>query len=182
MHHVTYQQSRVVRIAGPAILFAFAIALSGCVDADEGNEGEDAVRSAVTRPPLSSICSAACATQNGQPFCEAAASTGGVSVRVFPRLEGKTVTPATELHNPGSWSSTSCPSCQWRLVSVDDLPAHPPFPPSTSLRTNSVQLSRNAIDSDWTGRVNLQIFDPTDSSVGVCDLHVLVHLINGMVN
>ena len=180
MRHQLREKSQARRVASEAILCVFGLAMFGCVGVDEGNENELEVTSAVTRPSLSSICSSACSNLRGKNVCTDSASQGGVHVRVFPRLEGKTKTPATEINNPGSWSGTSCPNCEWHLVSVSNLTV--PFPPTWTTSTNSVQLNRNAVLSDWSGQVKIQITDPTDASVGVCNLSVGVELINGRLD
>jgi hypothetical protein len=152
-----------------------ALGMIGCVDSGDSNENEGDVISAVTRPPLSSICSFVCNNSHLQHTCFDQRTSGQVNVSVFPLIEGKTVLPATIINNAGSWSNTSCPNCQWNLVS--------PQPSSfVSTATDDVNVHHNVNgQTDSITQVNIQIVDPTDASVGVCNLSVGVELVTGIV-
>lgn len=156
-------------------LGACMLITTGCVDSSAGNDGSSEAASALTRPSLSSICSFTCNNSHLQHTCFDQRTTGAVNVSVFPLLEGKTVLPASIIKNPGSWSNTSCPNCQWHLVSAIG-------PGTFTTRTDDFNVQRaNTGQSDTTTQVNIQIVDPTDASVGVCNLSVGVELITGIV-
>ena len=152
-----------------------ALGMLGCADMGDGNDNEGDVASALTRPALSSICGFTCNNSHLQHTCFDQRTSGQVNVSVFPLIEGKTVLPASIINNPGSWSNTSCPNCQWHLVS-------PSLGTNVSVATDDVNIHRTVNgQSDMITQVNIQIVDPTDASVGVCNLSVGVELVTGIV-
>lgn len=154
---------------------AMFVSLVGCVA-----PGEDATEAhqELTRPPLSSICSYACNSSHQDPYCSDTSSAfGSVNVSVFPLIEGKPVVPATPIGNLGSWATTSCPNCQWSVTSVIDSNGVPANSSWISRARNDVNVQRSGdVFLQWSANVDITIADPTDASVGVCNLSVPIEL------
>lgn len=160
--------------------------LSGCTEmADSTGAGEEGqVANAVSRPLLSSICSSICNNSHNVRSCfdQRALGAGAVDVSVFPLIEGTTFQPTTILGTTTGWSSTSCPNCQWQLQSVTNDVTGAVVKNGITLSAINVIVLRNSIShSDWFGHVNIAISDPTDASVGVCNLSVGIELVNGAI-
>ena len=167
-----------------ACVAVFGAYLSGCTEVDDGAAvaGEGHVASAVTRPPLSSICSWACNNSHHVRSCFDQRTSGTVNVSVFPLIQGTTFVPATILGTTTGWSSTSCPNCQWRLVSITRDRDGGVVTGGVTQALNDVNLQEAVHgQSDSIFHVNIEISDPTDASVGVCDLSAGIELITGII-
>jgi len=144
----------------------------GCATS-EADDGEQEAVAAVTRPSLSSICGHVCRNSHfGLSCSDTRPTVGEVNVSALPLLEGasKAIVPGV---TTADWSSTSCPNCQWSLISVTDLDTSAPVSSSHYLVASA---ATNVHTSTWGTslyQINMQIYDPTDASVGVCDLHVV---------
>lgn len=167
-----------------ACVVAFGVYLSGCAGMDDGAAGVDEshVASAVTRPPLSSICSSTCNNSHNVRSCLDQRISGTVNVSVFPLIQGTTFLPATILGTTTGWSSTSCPNCQWHLVSITNDRNGGVVTSGITQAPDDVNLQiAGHGQTDQTFNVNIQISDPTDASVGVCNLNVGIELITGII-
>lgn len=170
---------------GIAALLAFAF--SGCLSQEEepppSSDAESGTSAQLTRPSLSSICSAACNNSHTVKSCFDQRGVGAsVNVSVFALIEGASFVPSTTLGTTRGYTSTSCPHCQWHLVSVINDRSGLPVTTGVSQAANDVNVERHSGgQNDWEGHVNLQISDPTDASVGVCNLSVGIELVNGVV-
>lgn len=156
--------------------------LVGCVgsEADDRDDVQGEVASAVTRPSLSSICSSKCRNSHFALACVDQRNTGAVNISVIPLLEGTSIVPIPEIGTTTGWSSTSCPNCTWHLVSVTG-PGGGTVTSGVAVASAAVNVNRSN-GGDWDGHVNIQITDPTDASVGVCNLSVPIELVNGPFN
>ncbi len=166
-----------------ACVAVFSAYLSGCAEMDDGAAlaDESPATSAVTRPPLSSICSSTCNNSHDVRSCLDQRTSGTVNVSVFPLIQGTTFLPATILGTTTGWSSTSCPNCQWHLVAITNSRG--------GVVTSGVTQAPDDVNlqeavhgqSDQTFNVAIQISDPTDASVGVCNLNVGIELVTGII-
>lgn len=174
--------------------------LSGCTGVDDGaavaDEGH--VASALARPPLNLICSSICNNSHNVRSCLDQRTSGTVNVSVFPLLAEidphaaiplvpiggppTTFLPSTILGTTTGWSSTSCPHCQWHLVSITNDRNGGVVTSGVTQSPSDVNLQR-AVNgqTDMSFHVNIEISDPTDASVGVCDLSVGIELVTGII-
>jgi hypothetical protein len=158
--------------------------LSGCTAMEDGagtgDEGQ--ATSAVSRPPLSSICGSLCNNSHNVRSCLDQRTSGIVNVSVFPLIEGATFRPAAILGTSTSWLNTSCPNCQWHLVSITNDRNGGVVTTGIAQAADDVNLQRTVNgQSDMSYHVNIEIADPTDASVGVCDLSVGIELVTGVI-
>lgn len=164
------------------LMYVCAVALgaylSGCAAMDDDGEAT----SAVSRPPLSSICGSICNNSHNARSCLDQRTSGVVNVSVFPLIEGATFQPASILGTTTGWSSTSCPNCQWHLVSITNDRNGSVVTTGITQAANDVNLQRTVNgQSDNSYQVNIEISDPTDASVGVCALSAGIELVTGRI-
>jgi hypothetical protein len=163
---------------------ALGLYLFGCTGVGDGAGAVDEsnAASAVSRPLLSSICGSICNNSHDIRSCLDQRTSGIVNVSVFPLIQGATFLPASILGTTTGWSSTSCPNCQWHLVSITNDRNGGVVTSGITQTADDVNLQRTVNgQSDMSFHVNIEISDPTDASVGVCDLSVGIELVTGII-
>lgn len=159
----------------------FGTLLIGCLGAEVDPMSDELVMP-VSRPPLSQICDFRCHNSHGWFQCTDDRASGEANVAIAPLLEGTTKVASTIWGTTSGWASTSCPNCQWQLQRITTTFLFGGTVPSVnSSAIDDVGISKNVNPRgyEWDGVVSLRIWDPTDASVGTCDLNVDVSLIGG---